>query len=507
MSGVKVWLTVAALTLCSFLVMLDMSIIATAIPQITTSFRALMDVGWYGSSYLLASSAVQPLTGKLYLAFEVKSTFLAFLTLFELGSLLCGAASSSTSFIIGRAVSGLGASGLLNGALTIIAAAVPMHQRPALIGVVMLVGQIGMVGGPVLGGVLTQYASWRWCFYINLPVGAIAVICLAAIQIPDRFGRLRAKKSTMLSRLLNLDPVGFCLFASWTVMFLMALQWGGTFYPWRSAMIVGLFCGAAGTAIIFATWEKSVGDNAMFPYSMLRKRVVWSSCVVIFLFQGCALIYSYYVPTYFQAVKGVSPLASGVYNSPGIGSQMVFAGVSSVLVGKLGHYLPWSVASAIIVAVGSGLMSTLTPHSGAARWIGYQLLAGIGRGCGATMPMVAVQNILEPEQIPLGMSLVAFCQSFGGSIFLTLAQTIFNGSLLSGLRRFAPTVDAQAVIDAGASGIREAVKPEEVAGVLQAYNLGISREFFLAGGASIGVLAFSWGMGWHSVRRQKAEGR
>lgn len=114
-------------------------------------------------------------------------------------------------------------------------------------------------------------------------------------------------------------------------MFLMALEWAGTNYAWQSATIIGLFCGAGGTLILFAVWEYRKGDNAIYPYSMLREKVVWSSSLFILLFQGCTLIYSYYLPIYFQAVKGVSPARSGVYNAPGIFSQMLVAGISGVL--------------------------------------------------------------------------------------------------------------------------------------------------------------------------------
>ncbi|KAK3301208.1 major facilitator superfamily transporter [Chaetomium fimeti] len=496
-----VLLVVAALTLTSFLVMLDMSILPTAIPQITTEFHSLRDIGWFGSAYLLASSVMQPLTGKLYLGFGLKYTFLAFLGAFELGSLLCGVAPSSKFFIFARAAAGFGASGLLNGALNTIAAIAPMHKRPALIGFMMLISQLGMVGGPLIGGFITQYAGWRWCFYINLPIGAVSAIILSALTIPDGFVRTTAKSTTKLSVFLGLDPVGFALFAAFTVTLFMALQWGGGVYEWSNPVILGLLCASVGLFAFFSVWEKFVGENAMFPYSMLRKRVVWASCLTMFLLQGCALVYLYYLPIYFQVVKGASPFASGLYNSPGIGSQMLLAAISGVLVGKMGYYLPWVLVSGILGLVGSGLISTFTPDTGPAAWIGYQIIAGVGRGCGTTMPMVATQRILSPEQIPLGMSLVAFCQSFGGSVFLTFAQVIFSHSLEDGLRRFAPTVDMQTLIDAGAAGLRKVVPPQELPGVIEAYNLSFTREFYLAAFAYTAVFFSAWGMGWHSLKK------
>ncbi|KAH9220199.1 major facilitator superfamily domain-containing protein [Leptodontidium sp. 2 PMI_412] len=453
MAGVKLWLLVTAITLGTSLVLLDMSIIATAIPQITTEFHTLADVGWYGSSYLLASSALQPLTGKLY------SPFFA---LFEAGSCICGFAPTSHTFIAGRAVSGLGAAGIVNGAYTIVVAAVPMEKRP--------VGQVGMVGGPILGGLFTSYASWRWCFLINVPLGAIVVAFLGAIKILAVFGTRAIKaKATFLSIVLGLDPVGFLLFTAFSIMFLLGLQGAE-----RSAALV-LFLGAATTFTVFGVWEYLAKENAMFPYSMLRKRVVWSSCVVILLFQGCALVYSFFVPIYFQASKGAAPVWSGLYNSPGIGSQMIVAGVSSALVGKWGYYLPWSVTSAILVSLGSGLMSTLNQRSSAPQWVGYQIIAGIGRGCGAIM-------------------------TFGGTLSLSVAQNIFTSSLREGLARFAPTVDVEKVLNAGAMGFRDVVQPSDIVAVTRAYDMGLRRIAYLAAALSLGCFVFVWGMGWYIVK-------
>lgn len=218
---------------------------------------------------------------------------------------------------------------------------------PAMIGFIMSVSQLGIISGPLIGGLLTQYASWRWCkfpphfikcttdtvkgFYINLPIGGIAALLIFLIHIPENIVTTTAPKRTAKSVLSQLDLIGFSLFAPFTVMLLMALQWGGQKYAWSSAMIIGLLCGGASALLTFLTWEWYIGEKAMIPFSVLRKRVVWCSCLVTGLFFGSLLMFSYYLPIYFQTVKGASPTMSGVYMLPSILTQMIASVISGVL--------------------------------------------------------------------------------------------------------------------------------------------------------------------------------
>jgi Fungal trichothecene efflux pump (TRI12) len=194
----------------------------------------------------------------------------------------------------------------------------------------------------------------------------------------------RTNKPT-LATLTKLDPIGFLLFSPVAVMLLMALEWGGSQYPWNSATVIGLFCGAGGMAILFLLWEYYIGDDAMIPFSLVKHRAVWSSCLVIWLLFGAMMVYSYYVPMWFQAVKGATSLQSGVDLLPLILSQVVASIVSGGLVRRVGYYLPFIVACGILLAISAGLMSTFQVDTASGKWIGYQILGGFGQGLGLQM--------------------------------------------------------------------------------------------------------------------------
>ncbi|KAF8852801.1 efflux pump [Acephala macrosclerotiorum] len=503
-TGLKLQVVVGSVTFVLFLMVLDMSIIVTAIPRITSDFHSLPDMGWYGSAYLLSSCALQPLAGRLYTHLGSKSLFLSFLALFEVGSVLCGAAQSSKMLIVGRVVAGMGGSGLTNGALTIISAAAPMHKQPLLVGIMFGISQIGIICGPLIGGAFTEYVNWRWCFYVNLPIGAVAAVLLLMIHIPDRLSHNGSDKLTLQMLLSNLDLTGFALFASFAIMIELGLEWGGQGVPWKSARIIGLLCGGIVALALFAVWEYRVGENAMIPPSVAGRREVWTSCLYLGFFSGALLCFTYYLPTYFQAVKGVSPLISGVYMLSGIVPQLIMAIVSGLFIGKTGYYLPWALAGAVIACAAAGLVSTFTVHESTAKWVMYQFIGGFGRGCGlqAVSIITSITPSHTPEQNSLGMSLAAFGQTFGGSLALSIADILFEDGLVSGLESYAPSIDPSIIVKAGSTGFRQVVNSDQLPGVLQAYTGAIDKTFYLAAAFSGVTFVLAWGMGWHKLRKE-----
>ncbi|KUL89762.1 hypothetical protein ZTR_00562 [Talaromyces verruculosus] len=441
--GPKLIFMMTGITLVAFLMLLDTSIISTATPRITSEFHSLNDV-----------------------------------------------------------VAGMGGSGIQNGAFTIVAGSVPMPRRPALMGFLMGISQLGMVAGPLVGGALTSYVSWRWCFYINLPVGGLVAVLLVFLNIPEQIPKPKGLKnlSTVLG---NLDLIGFALFSPAAIMFLLALQYGGSTYPWNSATIIGLFVGAGVTFIIFMLWEYRVGDKAMIPYSILTIRTVWASCVTYGFLASLLICGSYYLPIYFQAIKNTSPMISGVDILPSIISQMISAILSGQLLGRIGYYLPLSVLGASLAAIGNGLISTFSTTTSTGRWIGYQIILGVGRGIGLQMPIIAVQNTLKLQQVPTAMAMIMFCQSFFSATFLSFADVIFNNSLRTIIPQQAPDINVKAVIQAGATAFRSVVPASDLQAVLRAYAISIDHVFYLAIGASCAAFLTCWGMGWKDIRKKQ----
>ncbi|KAH7117076.1 efflux pump protein [Dendryphion nanum] len=504
--GAKLYLLLSSMTLCAFLVLLDIAIMSPAIPYITTTFQSLTDVGWYAGAYPLAHASLQPMSGKLYTHFQAKWMFLVFLFVFEIGSLICGSATSSSMLIAGRVIAGLGASGIVNGALTVIAGATPLQKRPLYTGIMLGIAFTGIVLGPLIGGALTEYASWRWCFYMNLPLGGVAALFLVFVHVPDLTVREGFSVALVKKVLPELDLIGFALFVPCAIMLLLPLQFGSEgSYAWNSATIIGLFCGCGVMTIIFVLWERHVGDRAMIPGSIVSNRVVWSGSVVNLCLMAANVVGGNFLPLYFQSVKGVGPTLSGVYLLPGILPMMVFAILSGAFVSKVGYYIPPAIFSGIFLTIGNGLISTFSPTTSVATWVGYQIVQGIGRGAGMQLGAIAIQGALSPEQIPISLAFLMFVQNLSASVFVVIGTTIFTRTFISELAIHAPSVSQQAALKAGAdaTAVRALVPPgsPELSGILRSLAKGFDVVYYMLVALGVVGFIFSFLMGWTDIRK------
>ncbi|KAK7019557.1 major facilitator superfamily transporter [Favolaschia claudopus] len=373
--GAKLALLTIALGLSCFLVALDNTIISTAIPKITDAFNSLQDVGWYGSAYLLTTAGTQLLFGKLYTHFSIKWVYVASIALFEIGTLLCGAAPSSSIFILGRAVAGVGNAGIFSGALVIIANSVPLAKRPLYTGMIGGMGGIGCVTGPIIGGIITDKLSFRYCFYLSLPLGGIALsLVIFLLKIQHSSTRI-VTTPNFFQRLLNFDPFGTLVFIPAITSLLLVLQWGGSKYLWTSAPILGLLIAFIILIAIFTAIQIVAQDRATIPPRILLRRSIWSSSLFAFALGGAFIIVTFYLPIWFQVIHGDSAARSGVNTLPVVVALVAGSVVAGGLITLIGYYAPFMILASILTLVGTGILTSLHLSSTLANWMPFEILS------------------------------------------------------------------------------------------------------------------------------------
>ncbi|CAP96439.1 hypothetical protein E8E15_007411 [Penicillium rubens] len=482
-----------ALCLGVFCMSLDVTIITTAIPRITDQFDSLDDIGWYGSSYLLTNCATTLAFGKFYTFYSTKWVYLSALFLFEVGSLVCGVTPTSVGLILGRCIAGLGAGGLFSGSLLIIAQTVPLHRRPVFTALLGSMYGIASVAGPPLGGALTDRVSWRWCFYINLPIGAVtAAFVLFFFHAPNS-----VKRRPELRKLLSeLDPIGSFFFLPAIVCLLLALQWGGTQYSWKSPRIIVLFVLTGVLLLAFVAVQIRQNEKATLPPRIVQNRNIWSSAWFAITLNGAYFVFIYYLPIWFQAIKAASATKSGVMNLPSIIAVVVVSIISGMLVTIFGYYNPVMIMSSVTLSIGAGLLSTLKTDSGSGEWIGYQILMGLGVGLGMQQPFMVVQNVLPDGDVPTGTAVITFAQTLGGAIFISVGQNIFQNQFAHTMHLEDPSVNVATVLSAGTTTLRKYLPAEQLPAVLRSYNTAITQAFYvgvaLASLSCIGTIALEW---------------
>jgi EmrB/QacA subfamily drug resistance transporter len=491
-----------ALCMAVFLMSLDNAIIATAIPKITDQFNSLSDVGWYGSSYLLTTAALQLLFGRLYTFFNVKWMYLIAIGFFELGSLICGAAPNSTALILGRAIAGIGAAGLFSGSLIILAHSVPLEKRPIYTGLIGSMYGIASVSGPLLGGAFTDKVTWRWCFYINLPIGAVTV---GVITIFFKAPHKNKNTQTWKERFWQLDPYGTAVFMPAIICLLLALQWGGTKYAWSNWRIILLFVLFGLLIILFLFDQYKQGPRATVPPHIFFKRSVWSAGLYSFCVGAAFLGAIFYLPIWFQAVKGASAVHSGIMNLPLLLSCVVMSVFAGAVVTIVGYYAPFMIVGTVLATIGYGLITLFEPGTRSPVWIGYQILIGSGIGLAFQQPFIAVQTVLEMKDVPTGTSIVTFMQTLGGALFVSVSQSVFTNKLVEYVAKYVPDLDPAVVISTGATAIQKSINPAQLGGVTKAYSDALTQTFTVFVALSALSIVGALVIEWKSVKGKKIE--
>ncbi|KAI0843199.1 putative MFS transporter [Hypoxylon sp. FL0890] len=499
LQGFPLYAVLAGVCVGAFLMSLDVFVISTAIPSITADFHDTSQISWYPAAYSLAVCAVTPLSGKIAAVFPLRWVYQCHFFMFLIGSLICGCASTSSMFIAGRAIAGVGASGVASGGLTIVITISDTKRKPLNMGIASACFILGLILAPVVGGALTERVTWRWCFWINLPAGALTLLAMFFFFHPPPVQRIES----VAQRLRSLDLVGCIMFIPGIFMVLLALQWGGTEEKWNSATIIGLFVGSGVLLLIFAAWEIWKGDDAMIPGRVVGRRTVALSTMFAFCYMGCLSIATYYLPEWFQAVQGVSPLESGIRILPSVISQILGTSIAGTLALRIKYYNPWLFLGSPLMCIAGGLYSRLTAfNTPTGQWIGFQIIQGFGVGFCMQMPSLIIQLALKdsPDLVPIGIALALFVQYLGVTVMQVIGGTIFNTFLNQQLTKagLSPS-QKQILLQGGTRSVRTVTMqnfPELFVPVLESYNYAITRIFFVSVIAAGIAFFLAFGIEW-----------
>lgn len=440
--------------------------------------------------------------GKLYTFFSTKIVYLCAIGVFELGSLICATAPNSIALIFGRAIAGLGAAGMFSGSVLILAHSVPLERRAAFTGLVTAMFGVASIVGPFLGGVLVDRSTWRWCFGINLPIG-VATMVVVGFFVRKTTTENSFKNASLSEKVIQFDIPGTITLIPSLICLLLALQWGGSIYPWSDGRVVALLALFGVLLVAFVVLQIFLDKSRTIPLTILKNRSILFASLFSLCVSAAIYVAVTYLPLWFQAVRQTSALRSGVMITPLILGFVVFSIIAGILTSQIGYSNPAMIAGAILSSVGAGLLVTFSDTTSSSKLIGYQALYGFGVGFGLQQPVLIAQTVLSEVDVPLAISLMTLVQTLAGAIFVALAQSIFQSHLARNIRAVVPGFDPRLLFGAGATNALKLFSNEELPDVISAYSAAITDTFYIILALSCLSMVGALGTGWTSMKKGK----
>ena len=492
----RILLIIGALMLGMLLAALDQTIVSTALPTIVGDLKGGSHIAWVITAYLLATTVSTPLWGKLGDQYGRKIFFQASIVIFLAGSVLAGISGSMFELIAFRAVQGLGSGGLMVGAQAIVGDIVSPRERGRYVGLFGAVFGLASVVGPLLGGVFVDNLTWRWIFYVNVPIGLIALLVVAS-QVPGRLRRVHHQIDYLGTAVLSLAATSLILLTSL----------GGTTYPWASTPIYIL--GVAGALLIgaFVLVERRAAEPIL-PLHLFRLRTFSVSSLVSFIIGFAMFGAITYLPAFFQVVRGISPTLSGVYLLPLMAGLLVVSIASGQIIARTGRYRFFPIAGSALVIVGLYLLSLMGPGSSTLQDAASMLVLGMGIGGVMQVLVLIVQNGVPHSELGVATSGATFFRSIGGSFGTAIFGAIFSNVLVGNLASHLHAVALpRGFSSANATPALLAHLPAAAhAGFVAGYAASIQTVFLVA--VPIAALAFlaSWLIPQAELRQWPAPG-
>ncbi|KAI0837704.1 major facilitator superfamily domain-containing protein [Hypoxylon sp. FL0890] len=497
-TGTKLALTILMACIVLLLQALDTTIVSTAIPAISDEFHTTLDNGWYGSAYFLGMCAFQIFWGRLYTFYDLKTVYIVSITIFEIGSAVCGAAPSSAAFIVGRALAGVGAGGVFSGSFLTVAFSVPLVKRPIYSSILGTVYGIASLLGPPIGGAFTTRATWRWCFYLNLPLGAVAAAILVLFfRSPQAAARLKSLPPK--EKLKRLDFIGTVILVGSIASLLLALQLGGTIYPWNGSRIIALLVLFVVLFAAWVGWQVYLGPVATIPKSVISQRSMAFACWYAFAQGGVNFGILYYAPVWFQGVRGDDAVTSGLDIVTFIAGMTVVLLALGYYLSKGGYSAPFMIACVVVTSIATGLLMIWSPKSSDGIVFGFLTLYGVGQGLGWQQPGLIAQTMLPAVDIPTGTSLANICKLLGGTIGVSVAQTLLNNKLAILVAQRIPSLDLKLLMTLGPLGFHNKLDPDLIPRVAACYNDALKDVWWMLLAFCLASLPGALGVEWRSV--------